>query len=258
MNVPYTRIAALVAVSLAGACGGKKDSGPPTQGLVLVPAGPSWVHCFPNKEVSEADCTTPKGSFESLRRVETPAFEIDRLEVSGADYLACVAAGKCPAEERVLEKLPAMVTPEQATAYCASRGMRLPTEDEWEKAARGGDDVRPYPWGDDPPSCLHARGVGCEPKVMMTPSEGGKSSLGIYDLAGSVAEWTTPSPNRPSGFSSTMIQKGLEIDITLGNRGDPLAKRTMISFERQASGTGNYAGFRCVRMPPGGAAPATK
>lgn len=90
------------------------------------------------------------------RDVHVSAFAIDRLEVTVAEYRACVHAGECPldplvaADERHVadDALPIVnVTWDEARQMCAWKGGRLPTEAEWEKAARG-DDGRRWPWGD--------------------------------------------------------------------------------------------------------------
>jgi formylglycine-generating enzyme required for sulfatase activity len=86
--------------------------------------------------------------------VYVDAFEIDRLEVTAAQYRACVAAGGCDVaplvtgdERNVADELPMVyVTWGEARTYCRWRGKRLPTEAEWEKAARG-EDRRRWPWG---------------------------------------------------------------------------------------------------------------
>jgi formylglycine-generating enzyme required for sulfatase activity len=89
------------------------------------------------------------------REVSVDAFEIDRHEVTIEDYRACVLAGSCgidpliDGDERYnADGLPLVnVTWPEAKTYCAWRGGRLPTEAEWEKAARG-EDARRWPWGD--------------------------------------------------------------------------------------------------------------
>ena len=128
----------------------------------------------------------------------TRAYCIDRTEVTVADYARCVKAGRCaPAR-------PAFASPDypmtdvswrDARDACAFRGGRLPSEAEWERAARGVDE-RLYPWGDWRPRCDyadamyettgHCRGYGPSP-VGSFPA--GASPYGVLDLAGNVLEW---------------------------------------------------------------------
>jgi formylglycine-generating enzyme required for sulfatase activity len=131
-------------------------------------------------------------------RVFVSAFSIDRDEVTRAAYQKCVAAGVCARPEGGGDDdLPVTgVSFLDAASYCAWVGKRLPTEAEWEKAARGSDG-RIYPWGDEP-SCEQAnfgnfQGEGRCPKNPGRPvkvgSYPGASPFGVRDLAGNVWEW---------------------------------------------------------------------
>jgi len=138
--------------------------------------------------------------------VTVGAFVFDRTEVTAAAYAACVASGKCTPAETYCnagvagrENHPInCVDWEQATAYCAAQGRRLPTEEEWEYAARGAD-VRLFPWGNTAPSnqlCWNGEGNDLgEGNRHSTCAVGsypsGNSPFGLADMSGNVWEWTS-------------------------------------------------------------------
>ena len=137
-----------------------------------------------------------------------PAFAIDRTEVTRAAYAACVAARRCKPVPAALSGPPGAdgqlpvtnVSWFDARDYCAFAGGRLPTEAEWEKAARG-PDGREYPWGPDA-SCDRANWgnfegegpcAGTNPgfPVAVGRYAGGASPYGALDMAGNVWEWVS-------------------------------------------------------------------
>jgi formylglycine-generating enzyme required for sulfatase activity len=124
-----------------------------------------------------------------------------RREVTVAQHRKCVREGACPEPgkqdgctfyEKSAESLPiTCVTWSAATTYCANRGWRLPTEIEWEVAARG--QGRPdFPWGNSAASCDNAALGGCGKGLAVPVGSLGKdrSWIGIDDLGGNVKEWT--------------------------------------------------------------------
>ncbi len=154
------------------------------------------------------------------REVYVSPFLIDRREVTTAEYRQCVVAGACDLTPLVAgdrrfihDELPVVnVTWHDAVSYCSWKGKRLPTEAEWEKAARG-DDGRRWPWGNTDGDDRANRGKmipeelrpgGIQPGVLATmtdDSDGaagpappgtfrfGRSPYGVDDMAGNVAEW---------------------------------------------------------------------
>ena len=167
---------------------------------VYIPESPFWMGC--NAE-SDAACEADERPYHVVR---VPAFAIDRLEVTRAQYGECVSAGACTAPRgqgapTLAPNAPVtMIDWYQAKAYCAYRGGRLPSEAEWEKAARGGcelygaacrDKTPIYPWGDAPATCQHAAvGRGCDTRIGAGGTyPRGRSPYGALDMAGSVWEW---------------------------------------------------------------------
>lgn len=148
-----------------------------------------------------------------VHTVTLSAFTIDRYEVTVGQYTACVEAGACeaPLGEVGGEHHPVTgLAYDEVEAFCAWRGMSVPTEAEWEFAARG-DDGRRYPWGDAAPDCTLAAQRACtgglEP-VGGHPS--GESPFGVADLSGNAWEWVSdyydpdyyvdsPTENPPGG-----------------------------------------------------------
>jgi formylglycine-generating enzyme required for sulfatase activity len=215
---------------------------------------------------------------------------IDKTEVTVAAYRRCVASGTCTAApEPTKDGIDSLcngtradrhdhpvncVDWNQAEAYCAWANKRLPSEAEWEHAARGGDG-RTYPWGNEAPSVkrLNACGSECrvlgkrlgrEWKVMYEDNDGreatapvgsfpsGASPFGALDMAGNVWEWTadwygaymagaSTNPHGPKDGTTRVIRGGGWFDI------DAAWLRGAI---RDGYGSADrYAdvGFRCAR-----------
>jgi len=135
--------------------------------------------------------------------VELSAFWIDQTEVTNAMYEKCVKDGVCKAPTNtsspthsnyygnaMFANYPVLYANwNMAKIYCNYAGRRLPTEAEWEKAARG-TDGRIYPWGSESPnstSLNYDANIGDVTEVGKYPK--GKSYYGAYDMAGNVAEW---------------------------------------------------------------------
>ncbi len=164
---------------------------------VVVPAGVFTAGCVPNERCAPAQS-----------QVTLPAFAIDRNEVTVAQYRQCVTSGACTAASAGAtnpgcnagvtgrDNHPInCVSAAQAAAFCTSKQRRLPTNEEWEKAARGVGNGNVYPWGSAAPSCDRAVIAGCTAGITMPVGSKalGVSPFGVNDMVGNVMEWVAPT-----------------------------------------------------------------
>lgn len=209
---------------------------------------------------------------EHKHKVEISSFYMDKYEVTTARYRECVNAGNCTLptmgglmhyDDEGTENFPINgVNWNQAVAFCAAEGKRLPTSAEWEFAARG-TDGRIYPWGNEEPTCDLAIkdkpnagflgcGTGNSKDVGSVPD--GASPFGVMDMAGNVWEWTSDWFDEEYYFNSPEKDpQGPaigELKITRG--GDFLGRQ---GYEFRSTGRFPYyptnpspaIGFRCVK-----------
>lgn len=223
------------------------------------------------------------GTFKMGDRGDTvtvAAFSMDVTEVTVTAFAGCVKAGSCPddhvgqesADGQRFQFAPACnygrngngsvyrftgldpmncVDANQAATYCRAQGKRLPTEEEWEWAARGGSEGRLYPWGSGAPDAQlcwsgTASRPGCAPAptacdatcaVGSHPS--GDAPGGIHDLAGNVWEWT--SSNFDPRGTTRVVRGGSARDYYEDN----LRAAKRLGYSPVVRFTG--VGFRCVK-----------
>jgi len=181
-------------------------------------------------------------------------FEIDQVEVTNARYRHCVEAGICqPASDRWIDLPDGYITDPRynnypaigvswfdAYSYCQWIGKRLPTEAEWEKAARGTDGRR-YSWGDEWKPTYGAFNGKLYPTGSFPRDT---SPYGVLDMAGNASEWVL---NWYQGYPGTQYQA-----LTYGQRHRTVrgqALDDLVQITSRSIGSPNHAahGFRCVR-----------
>jgi len=228
--------------------------------MVYVPAGEF-----------EMGSTEGNDDEKPVHTVALDGFWIDRTEVSNAQYRRCVEAGDCssPPESgsttrdsyygnSTYDDYPVIyVSWRQAADYCTWAGGRLPTEAQWEYAARGSDG-RTYPWGDSAPDCSKANYRGADGLCVGDTSavgaySTGASWCGALDMAGNVWEWVAdwygdyPSgrqvnPTGPSSGEYRVLRGG----SWLGSRNH--ARCAFRNWGRVLTHWYDHVGFRCARV----------
>jgi formylglycine-generating enzyme required for sulfatase activity len=293
-------IVAVAAVLVACGRGATPDGGIPRGGdeaaMVEVPAGPflrgstsadmdgDFKECV---RVEGDDCSRAWFEDEGPRQsITVDAFWIDLHEVTNAQYESCVVSGGCapvdasacevwgeggwmPAErDWVLNRLGGArfprvcVTWHEAAAYCAWAQKRLPTEAEWEKAARG-TDARRYPWGAEEANCTRAQmkigdgadGCGKQGTAEVGSFAAAKSPYGALDMAGNAHEWVQDveepnfyeraaetNPVNTEGGGARVIRGG-----SWSSTGSWVRTANRGGFSPDARNV--YTGFRCAMSP---------
>ena len=201
---------------------------------------------------------------QPVHAVSVPAFEIMNTEVTVELYRQCVNDHACtqPHADSLCnwnlggrdEHPVNCVDWHQAVDFCRWAGGRLPSEAEWEYAARGaGQDIL-YPWGDDLPSCDRANYTGCEDQTWtVCNTTTGNTSQGLCDMGGNVWEWVQDwyhdgYTGAPADGSAWESPSG-EYRVLRGGSWHVLAGGLRTSYRSQAypDAAFSYYGFRCAR-----------
>ncbi|MCE2400099.1 formylglycine-generating enzyme family protein [Candidatus Poribacteria bacterium] len=257
--------------------------------LVMVCLLSILIACEPQRDVLEGMALIPAGEFrmgsigaeadgdeQPLHRVYVDAFYIDKYEITVGEYKQFIkkTGHDAPDWDAIAKYSPtdehpiANVTWYDAVAYAEWAGKRLPTEAEWEKAARGGLVGKKYSWGDTTPNGTQANLNGTEDGYEFTAPVGSfpANGYGLHDMAGNVQEWcldayqvtfyeNSPKDNPIAGevymtdgtlSANIMISRVLRGGsyLNMSNKSGRVAGRSGSEFA--AIGT-NLTGFRCVK-----------
>ncbi|MGY0219400.1 formylglycine-generating enzyme family protein [Endozoicomonadaceae bacterium StTr2] len=234
------------------------------EAMIVVPAGEFIMGC---------NHDNPELCFNSrpAHKVYLKAFKIDKYKVTFKRYEKCKDCTELYSGAACNNGMPwnarhpvNCVDYNQAKAFCASEGKRLPTEAEWEKAARG-TDGRIFPWGNEPASCDRAvmnqkvagnkMGPGCgSGKTLAVGSKPeGASPYGVMDMAGNLFEWTSDwystdyyanSPYENPQGPATGTRKVLRGSSWLMRISNSMASNVRSDYS--PLGQGYVVGFRCA------------
>ncbi len=213
------------------------------------------------------------------RRVFVSAYRLDRYEVSRADYEACMRAGVCEPPELEIDHPDLLASDHpmtgltwfQAETVCRHRGGRIPTEAEWERAARG-DSRRRFPWG-----VFYNEGLANHggPAIALDPTDGegspedgwmytapvtafaaARSPHGLVQMAGNAWEWTADG-YAPLSLQTTRVDprmpRGNGLRVVRGGsfRSPSFTMRSSYRSGRPEASAWVDVGVRCAYDPPG-------
>ena len=241
-----------------GACGNACGTGQSCRMGACVSLCPAGMAFIPAGSFLMGDADTASYQAQPPHMVTLAAYCMDLTEVTVAAYRLCTAPGcttpdtdsSCNSGVMSRDNHPInCVDWNQSRAYCQSRGGDLPTEAQWEYAARG-TDGRIYPWGNDAPASQLCWSRSSTCAVQSYPS--GNSPFGLFDMAGNVWEWTRdfyasyPSaasidPTGPTSGRFRVYRGGS------WNNATATLVRAAYRYDNSPSLRHNFRGFRCAR-----------
>lgn len=272
----------LISISILSACGQPAPPAitstaavipmriPPTIGSSMIGEDNATLVYVPEGEFAMG--SDDKSDEQPIHKVKLNAFWIDQTEVTNKQYTACILNGGCTPPSNTssamrssyygnseFDEFPVIyVDWNNANAYCSWAGRELPSEAQWEKAARG-TEAFTYPWGDDAPNDTllnYNQNIGDTTEVSKYPN--GKSIYGADDMAGNVWEWvndwyqsdyyaklgdSTSNPQGPAS-SGNRVLRGGSWDFSISSARSANRDWVYPTF------TYNNVGFRCARSLP--------
>jgi len=230
----------------AGSVGVGGTSSPPVGEMVTLPAGTFFL-----------GSNEGRANELPVLEVAVPEFELDVTEVTTVAYFACVSGGECalPPGEAGCNTLADgegdhpinCVSALEAERYCETLGKRLPTEVEWEYAARGAAG-RTYPWGESEPTsqlCWSGGTTSQGRTCVVGRFRGGATPEGVVDMAGNVWEWTSSPYTESHGAeplgTGRVIRGAGFANLTA------TSVRAALRAEQEPDSRNNTVGFRCAR-----------
>lgn len=247
-------------------CGGKTETpaqlpsepehiGPPPEGMALIPAGTFVMG-------------SNEGDQQPRHRVFIKAFYLDTYEVTNREYMAFVKETGHPkppfykdGDFNNPDQPVVGVTYYDAMTYAHWTGKRLPTEAEWEYAARGGLDNKKFPWGDEISAqhCNYVPSGGKEADGFEYTAPVGKfppNAFGLYDMSGNAWEWCQDfyniayygispdsNPTGPDSGYTRVVRGGSYLSI------NPKYLTCTFRLELKPFVQDRYYGFRCAQTP---------
>jgi formylglycine-generating enzyme required for sulfatase activity len=237
----------------------KPSTAPP--GMVLIPGGSFMMGCTD----WDAQCMADE---HPRHRVRVKAFYLDITEVTVETYRKCVGVGGCTApdtdvspekycnwgrEDRYNHPINCVLW-EQANVYCQWVGKRLPSEAEWEYAARAGHSGWRYPWGNEWPDCSQAiLNRGCGRNRTWPVGSKGANGFGLYDMAGNVWEWVADCYhehyNKAPKDGQPWTDEGCTFGLRKGGSWQDNIWELRVSYRFGANPQDGFAGdgFRCAK-----------